>query len=66
ARAAEAAVLVTREAVQMHGAIGYTDECDVGLYLRKAMVLASQYGSASVHRARFAAMATDEDEGQNA
>ncbi|MBN8941649.1 MAG: acyl-CoA dehydrogenase family protein [Rhizobiales bacterium] len=66
ARAAEAAVLVTREAVQMHGAIGYTDEYDAGLYLRKAMVLASQYGSASVHRARFAAVAADEDEGQDA
>jgi alkylation response protein AidB-like acyl-CoA dehydrogenase len=53
ARAAEAALRVTREAVQMHGAIGYTDEYDVGLYLRKAMVLANQFGSAAFHRARF-------------
>jgi alkylation response protein AidB-like acyl-CoA dehydrogenase len=53
ARAAEAALKVTREAVQMHGAIGYTDEYDVGLFLRKAMVLANQFGSAALHRARF-------------
>jgi alkylation response protein AidB-like acyl-CoA dehydrogenase len=53
ARAAEAVLRVTREAVQMHGAIGYTDEYDVGLYLRKAMVVANQFGSAAFHRARF-------------
>jgi alkylation response protein AidB-like acyl-CoA dehydrogenase len=53
ARAAEAALLVTREAVQMHGAIGYTDEYDVGLFLRKAMVMANQFGSAAFHRARY-------------
>ncbi|MXP65221.1 acyl-CoA dehydrogenase [Roseomonas sp. M0104] len=53
ARAAEAAMLITREAVQMHGAIGYTDEHDIGLFLRKAMVLANAYGSAALHRNRF-------------
>ena len=55
ARAAEAAMRVTREAIQLHGGIGYTDEYDVGLYLRRAMVLAPQFGSARSHRARFAA-----------
>ncbi|OYW10480.1 MAG: hypothetical protein B7Z53_00970 [Rhodospirillales bacterium 12-71-4] len=59
-RAAQAALLVTREAVQMHGAIGYTDEYDVGLYLRKALVLANLFGSPSLHRARYAACAGDE------
>jgi hypothetical protein len=62
ARAAEAAMRVTREAVQMHGAIGYTDEYDVGLFLRKAMVLANRYGSAALHRRRFIANAPDLDE----
>lgn len=57
ARTAEAAMLVTREAVQMHGAIGYTDEHDIGLFLRRAMVLANAYGSAALHRARFLAAA---------
>lgn len=53
ARASDASLLVTREAVQLHGAIGYTDECDVGLFLRKAMTLANLYGSSSVHRTRY-------------
>ncbi|MEN5215120.1 acyl-CoA dehydrogenase family protein [Pseudomonas pudica] len=53
ARAADAALLVTRQAVQLHGAIGYTDECDVGLYLRKAMTLANLYGSSDQHRRRY-------------
>jgi alkylation response protein AidB-like acyl-CoA dehydrogenase len=56
ARAATAALAVTREAVQMHGAIGYTDEADIGLFLRRAMVLAPRYGSAAFHRARYAAL----------
>lgn len=53
ARAADASLLITRQAVQMHGAIGYTDECDIGLYLRKAMTLANLYGSSAVHRRRY-------------
>ena len=53
---------VTREAIQMHGGIGYTDEYDVGLYLRKAMVLANLFGSAALHRARYAALATEDDD----
>lgn len=56
ARAATAALAVTREAVQMHGAIGYTDEADIGLFLRRAMVLAPRYGSAAYHRARYAGL----------
>ena len=53
ARAADASLLVTREAIQLHGAIGYTDECDVGLYLRKAMTLANLFGSSAQHRRRY-------------
>lgn len=55
ARAADAALLVTRQAIQLHGGIGYTDEADIGLYMRRAMVLANQFGSAGLHRRRFAA-----------
>ena len=61
ARAAEASMLVTRAAVQLHGAIGYTDEYDVGLFLRKAMVLANSFGSAALHRRRFVAEMPEED-----
>lgn len=62
ARAAEGAMLVTRQAIQLHGGIGYTDEADIGLFLRRAMVLANLYGSASLHRARYAAVTPDEDD----
>jgi alkylation response protein AidB-like acyl-CoA dehydrogenase len=62
ARAAEASLLVTRQAIQLHGGIGYTDEYDVGLYLRKAMVLANAFGSAQRHRARFADLMPEDDD----
>jgi len=55
AGATDASMLVMRAAVQMHGAIGYTDEYDVGPFLRKAMVLANAFGSAALHRRRFLA-----------
>lgn len=56
ARAAETALLIGREAIQLHGAIGFTDEYDVGLLTRKAMVVANQYGSAMAHRRRYLAL----------
>ena len=62
ARAASAGMLVTRQAVQLHGGVGYTDEYDVGLYLRRAMVLSNQYGSAAAHRARFARLMPDDED----
>lgn len=59
-RADVAARMVCREAIQLHGAIGFTDEGDPGLFLRKTMVLAGRYGSARAHRARaFAARGED-------
>jgi alkylation response protein AidB-like acyl-CoA dehydrogenase len=54
ARASTAALLVTRQAIQLHGGIGFTDEHDISLFLRKAMVVAPQFGSTALHRARFA------------
>jgi alkylation response protein AidB-like acyl-CoA dehydrogenase len=62
ARAAEAGMLVTRQCIQLHGGIGYTDEADVGLFLRKAMVLSNLHGGAALHRARYAEVAPDDDE----
>lgn len=55
-RANDTALLVSREAIQMHGAIGFTDEYDAGLFVRKAMTLCNQFGSSAVHRKRFAAL----------
>lgn len=53
ARACTAALKITREAVQMHGAVGYTDELDVGLYLNRAIMLSAWLGDAATHRRRW-------------
>lgn len=53
-RASQAVTKVTRDAIQMHGGIGFTDEHDIGLFMRKAIVVSSQFGSAKAHRTRFA------------
>lgn len=55
ARCADAGVRITREAIQIHGAIGFTDEYDAGLYLKRALVLAAWLGGAHQHRRRYAA-----------
>lgn len=55
ARCSDAVLRITQDAVQYHGAIGFTDECDVGLYLKRALVLAPAFGNAVFHRARFRA-----------
>jgi alkylation response protein AidB-like acyl-CoA dehydrogenase len=57
ARCADAAAKVTREAIQFHGAIGFTDEFDAGLYLKRALVLSAWLGAASWHRRRYARLA---------
>ena len=56
ARCSDAGLRITREAIQIHGAIGFTDEYDAGLYMKRAMVLASWLGAAAYHRRRYARM----------
>ena len=53
-RASEAGLRITREAIQLHGAIGFTDEYDLGLYVKRALVLSAWLGNATAHRRRFA------------
>ncbi|MGE0486334.1 MAG: acyl-CoA dehydrogenase [Gammaproteobacteria bacterium] len=53
-RACSTALHAAREAVQLHGAIGYTDECDVGLLLNRTLVVCARYGQAGQHVARLA------------
>lgn len=53
AKASGAALKLTKNAIQYHGAIGYTDEHDIGLYLKRAMSLAALYGNEAHHRRRF-------------
>ncbi len=56
ARVSDAALLVAKESIQMHGAIGYTDEHDIGLFVRRALKLSAWLGNAAQHRKRFAAL----------
>ncbi|MES2260335.1 MAG: acyl-CoA dehydrogenase [Pseudomonadota bacterium] len=53
ARCAEAALHVTQFALQMHGAVGFTDECDIGLYYKRALHLGAWLGNAAAHRVRY-------------
>ena len=53
AYASEAALEAARVALQVHGAIGYTWECDVHLFLKRTWALAEAWGSAGDHRSRL-------------
>jgi alkylation response protein AidB-like acyl-CoA dehydrogenase len=46
--------LVSNETIQMHGGIGMTDECDAGLFLKRARVLEALFGNQAYHRERYA------------
>jgi alkylation response protein AidB-like acyl-CoA dehydrogenase len=46
----EAGYAAARAALQLHGAIGYTDEFDLSLWIRRARVLRSAWGSPSACR----------------
>ncbi|SFW84982.1 acyl-CoA dehydrogenase family protein [Amycolatopsis australiensis] len=50
--AGDAAYLAARTALQVHGAIGYTAEHDLGLRLTKVRALAGAWGTGAYHRAR--------------
>ncbi len=60
-RCSHAALLVTRMAIQFHGAMGFTDECDIGLYFKRALFCASWLGNQSSHRQRYLKEASIED-----
>jgi alkylation response protein AidB-like acyl-CoA dehydrogenase len=52
ALAADAATGAARVALQVHGAIGYTWEHDIHLWMKRAWSLAAAWGDAGFHRAR--------------
>src|SRR5690606_20658712 len=56
ARCSDAALLVTRQAIQLHGGMGYTDEADIGLFLKRALVLAGWLGNGAAMRRRVSAL----------
>jgi alkylation response protein AidB-like acyl-CoA dehydrogenase len=60
AYASDAATEAARVSLQVHGAIGYTWECDLQLFLKRAWALAEAWGSAADHRERILASLLDE------
>jgi alkylation response protein AidB-like acyl-CoA dehydrogenase len=61
AAAADAAHLATRVALQCHGAIGYSFEHDLHMWMKRAWVLEAAWGSALWHRERLARSILDGD-----
>ncbi len=57
AKASENALAVTEACIQLHGAVGFTDEHDIGLYLKRAMLLSSLFGNAAAQRRRYVEIA---------
>lgn len=53
--AADAAYLAARTCLQLHGAVGYTAEHDLGLWLTKVRALLGAWGTQAHHRERVAA-----------
>ena len=53
ARAGDAAVGITRRAIHLHGAMGFTDECDIGLYMKRAVNLNATLGQPEELRLAF-------------
>jgi alkylation response protein AidB-like acyl-CoA dehydrogenase len=53
--AGQAAYRAARTGLQVHGAVGYTREYDLGRWLTKVRALLSAWGTAGVHRSRVAA-----------
>lgn len=54
AMASDAARVVRGAALQVHGAIGYTLECDLQLWIKRSIVLESLWGTAGAHRSSVA------------
>lgn len=53
ARASQAASLIANEAVQLHGAVGFTAEYELGRHVNRSLVLSSWLGNAAEHTRRF-------------
>ncbi len=52
--ASECATFVAKQALQVHGAIGYTIECDLHFFMKRAWALAAAYGDTHTLRRRIA------------
>jgi alkylation response protein AidB-like acyl-CoA dehydrogenase len=61
ARSGDVALTTGRTAVQLHGAMGFTEECAIGLYLRAAMQYSSWLGAPAAMRRLFLARSGQRD-----
>lgn len=52
--ACEAAGLAAKNSIQVHGAMGYTWEVDLHIFMKKAWALANTWGDAGFHKRRVA------------
>ncbi len=52
--ACEAAKLAAKNCVQVHGAMGYTWEVDLHIFMKKAWALANTWGDTGFHKSRIA------------
>jgi alkylation response protein AidB-like acyl-CoA dehydrogenase len=59
AYANDAAARAARTALQVHGAIGYTTEYDLHLWMKRVWALVAAYGDTAWHRERVAAAVLD-------
>lgn len=55
-KVAAAARFVAEQAVQLHGAMGVTDELDIGAYFKRIMAFEASYGTPAWHLKRYAAL----------
>lgn len=53
ARVAQTALHLGNDAIQLHGAIGFTDEYDLALYVNRAITIAPYLGNAADHLKRY-------------
>jgi alkylation response protein AidB-like acyl-CoA dehydrogenase len=59
AQSADAALLAARAALQCHGAMGYSYEYDLHLWMKRAWALAEAWGDAAWHREHVACAILD-------
>jgi alkylation response protein AidB-like acyl-CoA dehydrogenase len=58
AKVGRCAMAVAEEAVQLHGAMGVTDELDIGLYFKRLMAFETMFGGSDYHLQRHAGLMT--------
>lgn len=59
AKASDAFAFGSDRAIQFHGAFGFTDDCDAGLYRRRALWCEYQHGDSAYHRKKLESLLLD-------